>query len=395
MPDNARWKRRPAGSTWGDWGPDDQLGRLNLLTPYKVLKAVAEVKEGRTFCLSIPLDYPGGTIVNPRRHPPRLTANKRQGMPYIAYPLNREDPRYLDVICDDIVEMTLQYSTQWDSLAHVGQLFDADGAGKPEIVFYNGYRAGEHIIGPMDYRDGQAIARGEHVGALRPGPRRDDRPRAPLRSRRELCGLRPADADHGGGQGRGRGGRPRLLPHRLRPGHSRHEQGARRGSARRQPRGRARRSRRAIVELDHQIGRCRTDFRQSRGRADAVTTVRGRGLLRLAAAARPLPVQARRLSRRDLAPLRARRLAARPWSLALPVDRTAAPLARRRRFAGQCNRDGVAICRQLSTAIATGGRKSRHTDSAWCSSLSRKRWNKASSCWREASRTGSTLWVTA
>src|SRR4051812_35678709 len=38
MPDNPRWKRRPAGSTWGDWGSDDQLGRLNLLTPDKVLK---------------------------------------------------------------------------------------------------------------------------------------------------------------------------------------------------------------------------------------------------------------------------------------------------------------------------------------------------------------------
>ncbi len=164
-PDNPRWKRRPAGSTWGDWGPDDQLGRLNLLTPDKVLKAVAEVKEGRVFCLSIPLDYPGGTIVNPRRHPPKLTANQRNGMPYMAYPLNREDPRFVDVICDDIVEMTLQYSTQWDSLAHVGQLFDADGDGVPEIVFYNGYRAGEHIIGPMDYRDGGAAPRGEHVGA--------------------------------------------------------------------------------------------------------------------------------------------------------------------------------------------------------------------------------------
>ena len=169
MPDNPRWKRRPPGSTWGDWGSDDQLGRLNLLTPDKVRKGVAEVKEGCTFCLSMPLDYPGGNVVNPRRHPPRLLANKRQGMPYMAYPLSREDPRLVDVICDDIVEMTLQYSTQWDSLAHVGQLFDADSDGKPEIVFYNGYRAGEHIIGPVDYpadyRDGQAVERGEHVGA--------------------------------------------------------------------------------------------------------------------------------------------------------------------------------------------------------------------------------------
>ena len=46
MTENPRWKRRPPGSTWGDWGPEDQIGRLNLLTPEKVLKGVAEVKEG-------------------------------------------------------------------------------------------------------------------------------------------------------------------------------------------------------------------------------------------------------------------------------------------------------------------------------------------------------------
>jgi Putative cyclase len=166
MSGTARWQHRPPGSTWGDWGPDDQLGRLNLLTADKVKKGIAEVREGRTFCLSLPLDYPGGNLVNPRRHPPRLGANRRAGMPYIAYPLAREDPRLLDVVCDDIVEMTLQYSTQWDSLAHVGQLFDADGDGEREIVFYNGYRAGEHIVGPVDYRGGRAVERGEHVGAM-------------------------------------------------------------------------------------------------------------------------------------------------------------------------------------------------------------------------------------
>ncbi len=32
-----RWKERPPGSTWGDWGDDDELGRVNLLTPEKVL----------------------------------------------------------------------------------------------------------------------------------------------------------------------------------------------------------------------------------------------------------------------------------------------------------------------------------------------------------------------
>lgn len=64
-----RWVRRPQGSTWGDWGEDDQLGRLNLIGPSQVLKAVAEVKTGRTFCLSLPLNLPGGSVLSPVRSP--------------------------------------------------------------------------------------------------------------------------------------------------------------------------------------------------------------------------------------------------------------------------------------------------------------------------------------
>ncbi len=36
-------------------------------------------------------------------------------------------------------------------------LFDADGDGTPEPVFYNGYRAGEDIVGPSDPRDAGAV----------------------------------------------------------------------------------------------------------------------------------------------------------------------------------------------------------------------------------------------
>jgi hypothetical protein len=39
-----RWKRRPEGSTWGDYGADDQLGRMNEVTPEKVKQGLAEVK---------------------------------------------------------------------------------------------------------------------------------------------------------------------------------------------------------------------------------------------------------------------------------------------------------------------------------------------------------------
>ena len=39
-----RWKHRPEGSNWGDFGPDDQLGRLNLITEEQVLKGAREIR---------------------------------------------------------------------------------------------------------------------------------------------------------------------------------------------------------------------------------------------------------------------------------------------------------------------------------------------------------------
>lgn len=145
-----RWKQRPDGSTWGDFGPDDQLGRLNLLTPEKIRQAVAEVQAGLSFCLSLPLDYPGESKLNPRRKPPQLSPTTLKGEAFMNFTMNRIDPRNTDVVCDDQAIITLQYSTQWDSFAHMGALFDADGDGQAEIVYYNGYRAHEHIKGPED-----------------------------------------------------------------------------------------------------------------------------------------------------------------------------------------------------------------------------------------------------
>jgi hypothetical protein len=162
-----RWKQKPPGSNWGEFGPDDQRGRMNYVTREKVLQGIAEVKEGRTFNLSLPLDYPGGAVLNPRRNPPRLAATQRDGKQFFCRPLDEYNANMTDVICDDQVLMALQYSTQWDSFAHVGSRFDADGDGKAELVFYNGWRAGVDVVpAPQGISEGWDRFEGSEAKAL-------------------------------------------------------------------------------------------------------------------------------------------------------------------------------------------------------------------------------------
>lgn len=144
-----RWKQRPEGSNWGEFGEDDQRGCLNYITKKEVLLAAAEIQQGLSFPLSLPLDYPGGSGLNPRRKPPILRPTMREGAPNFNATFSDSS----DVICDDLVIMHLQYSTQWDALCHVGSRFDADGDGEAEMVYYNGYRGEEDISGPNSVDD--------------------------------------------------------------------------------------------------------------------------------------------------------------------------------------------------------------------------------------------------
>lgn len=141
-----RWKNRPPGSNWGDFGDGDQKGRMNLLTPDRIRAGAAEIREGLAFCLSLPLDYPGGNYHDLQRHPPRLHPVTRRNR--CCYNL-RPDPNLTDVWCDDYVVLYTHASTHWDALAHVGMAYDADGDGAGETVYYNGFRADEDVVGPV------------------------------------------------------------------------------------------------------------------------------------------------------------------------------------------------------------------------------------------------------
>ncbi len=147
MSDTRRWTRRPEGSNWGDFGMEDEVGRLNLITPEERRAAAAEIKEGICFLLSLPLDFPGGEELDAGRRAPVLFARDWGGMPAYNFPMG---PKL--IMSDDHVIMSLQYSTQWDGLAHIGAMFDVDGSGTPIPVYYNGWRAHEHVVGPQGDR---------------------------------------------------------------------------------------------------------------------------------------------------------------------------------------------------------------------------------------------------
>lgn len=138
-----RYVRRPDGSNWGDFGHEDQLGTLNHLDVQARLAAVAEIRTGISFSLSLPLTVPRAPVLNPRRKGPVIRPAEKNGVPVYRYPLDRDVPGATDVISDDRVTLSPQYSTQWDALGHVGSMYDAHGTGQPQPTGYNGFAVSE------------------------------------------------------------------------------------------------------------------------------------------------------------------------------------------------------------------------------------------------------------
>lgn len=130
---------RPERSNWGEWGRNDKIGQLNLISDDVVVEAVKEIKIGKRFCLSLPLDLPGNNVLNMVRKEPRLKPIIREKAEYYNYRWDLKDERLTDIASDDSVLIDLQFSTQWDGLCHRGAMFD-QGNG-PEPLYYNGFKA--------------------------------------------------------------------------------------------------------------------------------------------------------------------------------------------------------------------------------------------------------------
>ncbi len=125
---------------WGRWGPDDQIGTLNFVSPEDVIKAGALIKRGKVFSLGPNFDRNGpqkglwGNRFNP------IHTMLATGTDAVAGTQDEGGLRY----ADDTVNMPLQCGTQWDALGHIfyddkmwngydARLVDSDGAKKNGI----------------------------------------------------------------------------------------------------------------------------------------------------------------------------------------------------------------------------------------------------------------------
>jgi hypothetical protein len=114
-------------SNWGRWGPDDERGTVNLLSPSRITEAATLVRRGVSIPLSLPMDENGPwdprTVAgrfNPIHRMTRYRGDNSRGESWGHFSSS-----------DDMLITGMQSSTQFDSLAHVWY----------DDLLYNGFPA--------------------------------------------------------------------------------------------------------------------------------------------------------------------------------------------------------------------------------------------------------------
>jgi len=92
---------------WGRWGPDDQLGTLNLITPEKVREAAALVRSGRRVSMAIPVNRVAGpdnpmpaTLFAVQGHDVAVDGSKvRFGLDWLGMAAHGDCHTHVDALC--------------------------------------------------------------------------------------------------------------------------------------------------------------------------------------------------------------------------------------------------------------------------------------------------------
>jgi len=85
----------------------------------------------------LPLDLPAGNYHDLQRMAPKLSPVVRNRSHQAQAARRTRDT--LTSTAMTLVTLYTQFSTQWDALAHVGSMFDADNDGTAEVRHYNGF----------------------------------------------------------------------------------------------------------------------------------------------------------------------------------------------------------------------------------------------------------------
>ncbi|KAF9445766.1 hypothetical protein P691DRAFT_251987 [Macrolepiota fuliginosa MF-IS2] len=128
-----------SGCAWGVWGPDDELGTVNLLTDEVVARTAAEeIRTGKRVSLNWPINFPERPLF--QRKSPEVKMLVRAGS-------SAGMPR------DDELHINTQSGTQWDGLRHYGVV--------EHQVFYNNTPAATLPLGINAHPNPTAIG-GDH-----------------------------------------------------------------------------------------------------------------------------------------------------------------------------------------------------------------------------------------
>jgi kynurenine formamidase len=150
---------------WGRWGPEDEIGTLNLVDDAARRRAAESVRSGKAFALGLPLSEAEGIqagFIKGRTNPERTMIQINEAL--------SADP---DWVCssEDVVTLALQCATHWDALAHVsygGHLYNGYPASSVDEA--GAARCGIHRLGTVVSRGVLLdVARALSVDVLDPG----------------------------------------------------------------------------------------------------------------------------------------------------------------------------------------------------------------------------------
>jgi kynurenine formamidase len=156
---------------WGRWGPNDEAGTLNFISPADVVAAAKLIRRGQVFSLGLNFDRSGpqkglwGNRFNP------IHTMLATGTDAVSGAQDKGGLRY----ADDMVSLPLQCGTQWDALGHIfyddkmwngydARLVDSNGAQKNSIDKVKDRMVGRGVLldaarhfGVPYFEDGTAI----------------------------------------------------------------------------------------------------------------------------------------------------------------------------------------------------------------------------------------------